>query len=76
MPYFEETCQILKGTSISDFRALHANALKARKYKRCTPLQEAILTYATHLRGFLRASLQARSQSRLPPVPRAHASAG
>ncbi len=61
MPDFEDTCDMLKDTSVGDFGALHANALKARKYKRCTPLQEAILTYTGDIKDFMHAKEDAES---------------
>ena len=61
MPDFEEACELLKDTNIGDFGALHANALKAKKYKRCTPIQEAILTYTGDLKDFMHAKEDAES---------------
>ena len=61
MPDFEDACELLKDTSIGDFGALHANALKAKKYKRCTPIQEAILTYTADLKDFMHAKEDAES---------------
>ena len=61
MPDFEEVCELLKETSCGDFSALHANALKARKYKRCTPIQEAILTYTGDLKEYMKAKEDAES---------------
>ena len=53
MPDFAETCEQLEAVDVASFRELHANALKARRYKRLTPLQEAILTYTTDLKDWL-----------------------
>ena len=58
--------------SIADFNALHANALKARKYKRCTPLQEAMLTYTADLKDWLRAGEDAESMVFKTTVPGPH----
>ena len=48
-----DACELLKDTIVGDVNVLHANALKARKYKGCTPLQEAILTYNADLKDWL-----------------------
>lgn len=61
MPDFEDACELLKDTSLGDFGALHANALKAKRYKRCTPLREAILTYTADLKEFMHAKEDAES---------------
>jgi len=61
MPDFEDACELLKDTSLGDFSALHANALKAKRYKRCTPLQEALLTYPADLKEFMHAKQDAES---------------
>ena len=58
---FEDACELLKDTSLGDFGALHANALKAKRYKRRTPLQEAILTYTADLKEFMHAKEDAES---------------
>lgn len=61
MPDFEDTCEILRETSVGEFGALHANAKKARRYDRATPLQDAIMTYTSSLKAFLRAQEDAES---------------
>lgn len=61
MPDFEDACELLGEISSGAFNALHANALKARKYKRCTPLQEGILTYTPDLKDWLHAREDAES---------------
>ena len=61
MPDFEDACEQLSGVDAATFRALHANALKARKYDRMTPLQEAIVTYTMDLKDWLACKEDAES---------------
>ena len=53
MPDFEDACEMLKDTDSAKFRALHANALKAKKYKKMTYLQEAIITMHADLKAWI-----------------------
>ena len=61
MPDFAETCDELSAVDSASFRELHANALKARKHDRLTPLQDAILTYTTDLKEWLACKRDAES---------------
>jgi hypothetical protein len=61
MPDFEDACNELSGVDTASFRAIHANALKARKYDRMTPLQEAVVTYTADLKDWLACKEDAES---------------
>ena len=53
VPDFEEACAELWNVDTAGFRALHANALKAKALKRMTPPQTAIVTYYTDLKEWV-----------------------
>ena len=61
MPDFAEACEELSATDSAGFRELHANALKAKRYDRMTPIQDAILTYTADLKEWLACKEDAES---------------
>ena len=61
MPDFAEACEELSAIDSAGFRELHANAIKAKKYKRMTPIQDAILAYTGDLKEWLACKEDAES---------------
>ena len=61
IPDFAEACDQLSAFDSAGFRELHANALKAKRYDRLTPLQDAVLTYTTDLKEWLACKEDAES---------------
>ena len=53
MPDFEEVIETFANVDAAAFRAIHANALKAKRHDRMTPVQDAILTYTQDLKEWL-----------------------
>ena len=54
------------------FRAMHANALKAKRYGRMTPLEDAILTYTQDLKEWLACKEEAESMLFSADAPGPH----
>ena len=72
MPDFEVAIDMLANVDTSAFRAMHANALKAKRYDRMTPLQDAILTYTTDLKEWLACKEEAESMVFRADAPGPH----
>ena len=54
MPDFEVVCNELADCTTQELLTQHANAKKARKLSRCTPMQQAILTYYSELEEYVK----------------------
>ena len=61
MPDFEEAVERLANVNAAAFRAMHANALKAKRYGRMTPLEDAILTHTQDVKEWLACKEEAES---------------
>jgi len=72
MPDFQDAISMLGNVDHSAFRTLHANALKAKRYNRLTPLQDAILTYTTDLKEWLACKEEAESMIFRADAPGPH----
>jgi hypothetical protein len=72
MPDFEVAIDMLANVDMSAFRAMHANALKAKRYERMTPFQDAILTYTGDLKEWLACKEEAESMVFRADAPGPH----
>ena len=72
MPDFAEACEELSAIDSAGFRELHANAIKAKKYKRMTPIQDAILAYTGDLKEWLACKEDAESMVFHMGIPGPH----
>ena len=72
MPDFDEACAELWKIDTAGFRALHANALKAKALKRMSPLQTAIVTYYTDLKEWVNCKEEADAMVFHMYKPRPH----
>ena len=72
MPDYEVAIDMLAKVDTSTFRAMHANALKAKRPDRMTPPQDAILTYTTDLKEELACKEEAESMVFRADAPGPH----